>query len=238
MRESSRDSSGPDWTQHSLTALGGLAAFGGVVKFFGPSADEKVALYYLLTGGALLVLREVKTLSFGDWKLELQARMAEMRDELQRESPVNTMQPRAMPKPGGSRGHGFTAEKAALPEAGGTIDDNDPNKNQFGKCNSAGGLVLDATLKPAGDGSAYLDVKVVVRSEGQRRAPLTGAVDFFLHPSFPFPKRRVPVRNGRAILNLRAYGAFTIGAVADNGKTSLELDLMSVPGGTREFYEN
>ena len=64
-----------DLTSICLIVVAVLAAVGGVVKFFESGQDAKVALYYLLTGGALLVLREVKSLSFGDWELELQQRL-------------------------------------------------------------------------------------------------------------------------------------------------------------------
>lgn len=236
MRESSRGYSGPDWTQHLLTVLGGLAAVGGVVKFFGTSADEKVALYYLLTGGALLVLREVKTLSFGDWKLELQARVAAIKDELQRESPVNTMGPRTRPRTASGAISARSVDVEMEPAADAAHDD--PHKGQFGNISRSNGLVLEAELKPVGDDSGFVDVQLVVRSENEPHSTLTGAVDFHLHPSFPYPERRVAVRNGRAVLNLRAYGAFTVGAVTDSGKTKLELDLATVRGATRKFYES
>lgn len=205
------------------------------MKFFGTSADEKVALYYLLTGGALLVLREVKTLSFGDWKLELQARVAAMKDELQRESPVNTMGPRA--RLTNSSGSISTTAVDVEMESVADASDADPHKGQFGKNSRSNGLVLEAVLDPVGDDSGFVDVQLIVRSENEPHSVLTGVVVFHLHPSFPYPERRVAVHNGRAVLNLRASGAFTIGAVANHGRTSLELDLMSVPGGTREFYE-
>ncbi len=40
------------------------------------------------------------------------------------------------------------------------------------------------------------------------------------------------------LLTLIAYGAFTIGAVADDGTTRLELDLVKVDGGTPRFRQN
>jgi hypothetical protein len=41
----------------------------------------------------------------------------------------------------------------------------------------------------------------------------------------------VPVGpDGTAHLQLAAWGAFTIGVIADGGKTELELDLAEVPG--------
>lgn len=233
----------PAWTQHCLGVFGALAAAGGVVKYFTPNQDEKIALYYLLAGGALLVLRDVKTLSFGDWKIELQERLDKIRDELQSDSAMNMMQPRGA-SVAGSPAHRARAEFAndrasteeARPGAESSDENKDPNKRRFGEESERDGLVLEASMKPVGNDSDFVDVKVVVRSLDPSRTRLTGSVDFYLHPTFPLPTRSVPVRNGRAVLNLRAYGAFTIGAVAGANRTQLELDLMSVPGGTRKFY--
>lgn len=58
---------------------------------------------------------------------------------------------------------------------------------------------------------------------------LAGNVEFHLHPTFARPMQIVPVQDGRATLKLQTWGAFTVGAVADNGRTSLELDLAQNP---------
>lgn len=49
-------------------------------------------------------------------------------------------------------------------------------------------------------------------------------MQFYLHPTFTNNKPIVPVVNGIAELNLRAWGAFTIGAITSNN-TLLEIDL-------------
>ncbi|QND24515.1 hypothetical protein HB774_34575 (plasmid) [Rhizobium leguminosarum bv. viciae] len=56
--------------------------------------------------------------------------------------------------------------------------------------------------------------------------PLEGDVTFYLHPTFAEPVYVVRATNGRAILEeCHAYGAFTVGISANQGKTKLELDL-------------
>lgn len=243
MPDTDNPRSTPAWSQHCLAVFGALAVTGGVVKFFSPSQDEKIALYYLLAGGALLVLRDVKTLSFGDWKIELQERLDKMRDEFQSDSAMNMMQPRGASLAGSAAHHaraGFAKEGTSSgetkPGASSSDGNNDPHKRRFGEESERDGLILEASMKPIGTDSDFVDVKLVVRSLDPSRTRLTGSVDFHLHPTFPLPTRSVIVRNGRAVLNLRAYGAFTVGAVAGAHKTKLELDLMSVPGGTRKFY--
>jgi hypothetical protein len=69
----------------------------------------------------------------------------------------------------------------------------------------------------------WLDFELVVESTGTR--PLAGEVHFYLHDSFARPHYRRAVKNGQARLKLRSFGAFTAGAVADEGRTELELDL-------------
>ena len=68
------------------------------------------------------------------------------------------------------------------------------------------------------------------------RAPiLRGAVRFHLHDSFAEPVQRVVVRRGVATLSVVAYGAFTVGAEADEGKTRLELDLSDLSRAPKAF---
>jgi hypothetical protein len=55
--------------------------------------------------------------------------------------------------------------------------------------------------------------------------PMNGLVQFLLHDTFPNSRPVVPVVDGVAELPLEAWGAFTLGALADGGKTKLELDL-------------
>jgi hypothetical protein len=40
-----------------------------------------------------------------------------------------------------------------------------------------------------------------------------------------------------ATLDIISWGAFTVAADADGGQTKLELDLITVPGGTPMFYK-
>jgi hypothetical protein len=55
--------------------------------------------------------------------------------------------------------------------------------------------------------------------------PLEDEVVFHLHPTFTKNVVHVPAKNGRARLSLGGWGAFTVGAEADGGRTTLELDL-------------
>ena len=68
--------------------------------------------------------------------------------------------------------------------------------------------------------------------------PLTGEVQFHVHQTFPNPVLKRHVRNGFARCELMVYGAFTVGAAADEDRTHLELDLALDESFPEEFRAN
>lgn len=103
-------------------------------------------------------------------------------------------------------------------------DPNDPRKGQFGGSDATNNRRLEASVVPLGDQMSLCRVNLRVVTTDLNK-PLTGNVQFFLHPTFSKPEQVVPVVNGVAELNLVAYGAFTVGVLADDGQTKLEYDL-------------
>jgi hypothetical protein len=101
------------------------------------------------------------------------------------------------------------------------VDPNDPQKGQFGGSSVSNERKLTATVTPISD--EYFQLALMVFATGA--TPLTGEVEFHLHPTFGRPIQTVQVVEGTATLKLLCWGAFTVGAVADNGQTRLELDL-------------
>ena len=114
----------------------------------------------------------------------------------------------------------------------------DPNRGKFGGNPEANGRVLEAEIEPAvGESSAACNIVLSVRSTDTTNRPLTGKVTFHLHPTFGARKQYdLPVVNGIARDKITSWGVFTVGAVADEGKTRLELNLANVKGGTLKFY--
>jgi len=100
-------------------------------------------------------------------------------------------------------------------------DPEDPQKGRWGGTPKANDRELRAKVKELS--SDWFEVMLEIVSTSS--APLTGEVRFHLHPTFSTPIQRVAPTNGNARLVLRAWGAFTVGAEADEGKTRLELDL-------------
>lgn len=67
--------------------------------------------------------------------------------------------------------------------------------------------------------------------------PIVGRVYFLIHHTFPQTKVPVTAKDGQATLERYAYGAFTVVALADGGKTQLALDLSTLPGIPKGFAE-
>jgi len=112
----------------------------------------------------------------------------------------------------------------------------DPWKGQFGGSNidKNNGRELSATVVPMTNRKEYYEVTLTVASTNSAN-PLEGSVIFFIHDTFPNPKRLVGVANGVASLELESWGAFTVGALADEGRTRLELDLADDSNFPRKF---
>jgi len=98
--------------------------------------------------------------------------------------------------------------------------ENDPQKGRFGGLSTVASKSLSATVKRA-SGELY-EIVLVFRDEDMKSE--RSLVRFYLHPTFPKDIEDVAVRNGEARLQLIAYGAFTVGAIAADG-TMLEFDL-------------
>jgi hypothetical protein len=101
------------------------------------------------------------------------------------------------------------------------INVDDPQKGQWGGLSETGGRQITVSVTDQGNGWFSVDL-TVAQVDGP---PLVGEVEFHLHPSFHPSIVRVPVRDGQATLKCPAWGAFTVGASADEGRTRLELDL-------------
>lgn len=111
----------------------------------------------------------------------------------------------------------------------------DPQKGRFGGKDEANGRRLTAEVVPLseGEGDVFKVLLKVVSTDNQN--PLTSPVKFFLHDTFNPDTICVVPRQGVAQLDLRAVGAFTVGAITDGGNTSLELDLEFLEGAPEKF---
>lgn len=228
--------------QIMLVCFASLAALGAVWRMFDVNAKERIdeiTLLYLGVAGALLLLKDVKSLAFGNYKVEFARKLEEL------ENKVENAQAAAV-----GRGGSAARQRLAIAEvdersqpsqapaspAPGEFPD-DPWKGVFGKQSVNGTRELSAEVSPIGTPGLFR-IRLMVRSTHPQRGPLRGAVQFFLHPTFANDRPVVTVGpSGSAELALTAWGAFTVGALADDGRTKLELDLAQLPSAPSEFKE-
>jgi hypothetical protein len=109
----------------------------------------------------------------------------------------------------------------------------DPHKGQWGGLATRNDRELRAEVRAVSD--EWFDVRLEVVSTST--PPLAGTVTFHLHPTFVPPVREIEAVDGKASLKLGAWGAFTVGALADGGRTRLELDLAELPDAPPRFKE-
>jgi hypothetical protein len=104
-------------------------------------------------------------------------------------------------------------------------DADDPQKGRWGGSPTRNGRFLNASVREISEGWFEVTLTVIATTD----TPLSGVVDFHLHPTCLEPEKRVAVENGVATLVLTVWGSFTVGAEADEGRTMLELDLSQNP---------
>jgi cellulose biosynthesis protein BcsQ len=121
---------------------------------------------------------------------------------------------------------------AAVPAT--PVDADDPQKGQWGSLPSRNGRTLSASVSEVSSGWFQIDLRVTGLASA---LPLTEPVEFHLHPTFPQREVTVSPEGNVAALSVHAWGAFTVGASADGGRTLLELDLSDDPSFPSSFRE-
>jgi hypothetical protein len=218
----------------SLLVLAVIVAVAGVARM-GAADDvlkrlDGTTLTYLGVAAALLLLRDVKTLAFGDYKLEF-----ERTRKIAAEAKVAAESAQVIAV-GTGTGKSLRGPAALHEDRQPGSAENDPWKGVFGGRAESNGRRLTARVWRVTKGSSNpFSIRLRVESTDPA-TPLTGVVRFFLHDSFRNDRPEVPVGpKGVAELELRGYGAFTVGALADQGATELELDLAELPDAPLEF---
>jgi hypothetical protein len=115
------------------------------------------------------------------------------------------------------------------------INPRDPQKGQWGGKRSRNGWIASAEVTTIEED--WYDVMITVKAENSVTKTLTGSVTFHLHDTFPEPEQHARASRGKAVLNVQAYGAFTVGILVEHDKTMLELDLSEVPRAPKRFRE-
>jgi len=194
---------------------------------------DNTTLLYLCAAGAVFLIKHAKTFKFGDLQIELdqikeQVKEAKLLAGIAEDNPkVNTVPERAQ----GSESL-LAASRNIIP---GSYHD-DPWKGVFGgkSISTEKGRELKAEVHQLKETPGWYSIELVVRTL-PGFAPLEGDVLVFLHDTFPNNKPILQAINGTATLRLKAWGAFTVGILADNGDTKLELDLAELSTAPLEF---
>jgi hypothetical protein len=236
MNENNSDS----WVKNGLLALAMIAFIGAGFRVFGSQEDilkrlDEKTLLYISISAILLRFRAVTSFKFGDFQVELdkiveakveaevktkvEAEVKEIKEEfdISKRSAEATIY-------GIGIGKAPNQKQSLLEEdiKHGEVPD-DPWKGQFEGESSKNDRELIADITPASNSSEYFYIKLKVKST-KDDDQLKGVVTFYIHPTFAKEKVIVPVINGIAEINLQAWGAFTVGAITEEG-TKLELDL-------------
>ncbi len=261
------------WTSWGLIILASVACLGAVVRVLAPNEDiqkrlDEKTLLYLGIAGCLLLLKDVKSIAWGDSRIEFQEQLEKAKKNIEgnrekieenerilkvakvaskaaydyaeylvksaKESNTDIKEFNAPVKePNTDQSDEIEPDETKFEEIKpGSVED-DPWKGQFGGKNSDGNCKLTAEVIPdilsSGDidSSRLFYITLRVESTDPSHKLEGESVQFYVHDTFLNSKPVVPVVNGIAELNLRAWGAFTVGAITDkkDGSVKLELDL-------------
>ena len=115
-------------------------------------------------------------------------------------------------------------------------DPDDIQKGRFGGRAEVNGRLLRARVVDTHDGWCVVTLEVLRRT-GEAIA-IGEKVEFHLHQTFHDNPRIVSVKNQRAVLEIDAWGAFTVGAKLVREGTQLELDLATLTKAPKKFRES
>jgi hypothetical protein len=211
------------WTSWGLLIISSLACLGAILRVSIPDEgiqkrlDEKTLLY-LGAAGVLLLLKDVKNIAFGDYKVEF------FEKKIEEAKIAATVAIDEIKYNLEGRVEKTSEDAFEIPEISPGNYKDDPWKGQFGDKAENVHCRLTAKVIPASNSSEWFYINLRVESTNPQFYPLKGYVKFYLHPTFVNNKPLVPVVNGVAQLSLRAWGAFTVGAITME-KVMMELDL-------------
>jgi hypothetical protein len=113
------------------------------------------------------------------------------------------------------------------------VDPEDPNKGRFGGKSSVAGWTLTAEVEKTEDPDWW---EVILKVTAPKSS-VNGNVRFHLHPTFDRETETIRLKDGVAVLERYAYGAFTVGVEVIDKEIKLELDLAKLRRAPRKFRE-
>jgi uncharacterized protein YdcH (DUF465 family) len=113
-------------------------------------------------------------------------------------------------------------------------DYEDPQRFLWGQEPENNDRRLTAKVVPIGKDN--IKFSIILEVQGSPQKPIRGFVYFAVHPTFPEEIYKVLAKNNSASIQLDGYEAFTVGAICDEGKTELELNLNTLTDIPKEFH--
>ncbi len=219
------------WSTHVVAVI--ILIVGVLRMVFGDSGGrfDETTLLYLFGSAAVFLLTRTKSFQFGDLKFELQ----QMKDEIKEATLVANIAQDAIAMESSGRDASVRSSESAEEIVPGDIHD-DPWKGVFGgsPIDPGMGRMLTAEVEKLASLKGWYSVTLTVTGLPNAQA-LNGPIRFFLHDSFVNDRPVVQAIDNRAVLHLKAWGAFTVGVLADDGRCKLELDLAGIESAPWEF---
>jgi hypothetical protein len=214
----------------TLFLLAALSAAGGVLRGTGCKSMDWQTLLFFFAASLILLLPWATKIKLGKEGVEM-----ELPNSVRELGVGGKTEDKSPPPTAGKPDTNVSlARQIAAAPALGIKHPDDPQKGMWGGLEIDNERRLSASVRPLPGPSGWCVVKLVVSSTNLQK-PLAGEATFHLHPTFKKDTATVPVKEGRAQLELVAWGAFTVGAECDGGQTKLELDLATLPEAPEMF---
>lgn len=205
---------------------------------------DNTTLLFLAVAALVPLLKNVRSFSLGELKVEIEGVKKEIREVKSEASEVKSSLHKVeseaeVSKAAALYGVGKSKQPSELAETrllAKPQDVNaDSNEELFGDNPEMNGRRIEASIEPIESSDHLHRIQLKVRSTDKDR-PLAGEVQFYLHPTFLNPNPVVDVdEDGIARLSIVAWGVFTVGAITEDG-TRLGINLARVAGGRPDFY--
>ena len=219
-----------DYLSYLLAATTLVAAIWRMLT--GDSIDDAfgwITLGYLGAAAGFLAIPRIREFTVGD----VSVKMDSLRHEVEEVRGIALSAESGMQRSADAKSERGASVLEEVPGLAAEVkpgtDEDDPWKGAFGGRPEKDGLRLSATVTAMSEANWFL-VTITVGPARRLGKEVRDPVRLYLHPMFPRHKPLCfPDQSCTVTISMRAWGAFTVGCVANAGQTHLELDLAEDP---------